>query len=236
MPEDSNPLKVVDAHDLPDEVRSLLRPGEMVRDAAGRRHRLPRYFYEIDSYDAAKAVRLSPSFRLNEFIRVDLREAAPLQEYPRYVPCAVRVLAFYLQRIRDAIGAPLHISVNGGYRSPAHERNQPASLHMWATAADVYRVGAAILNTKELIEKFGSAAEEVGEEVHVLPFGHDAESSDDHLHIDLGYLTYVPRQISEDRMEMPQERPRFAWEERRVGERRASDPTPERREPPGEPS
>lgn len=221
MPNDANGLKVVDAHDLPDEVRSLLRPGEMVRDAAGRRHRLPRYFYEVPSYEDAKLVRLSASFRLNEFVRVDLREALRLQEFPRYVPCAVRILAFYLQRVRDAIGAPLHISVNGGYRSPAHERNQPASLHMWGTAADIYRVGTSILNTKELIEKFRKDAEDVAEEINVLPYGHDAESSDDHLHIDLGYLTYVPREISEDRMEMPQERPRFAWEERRVGDRRS---------------
>ena len=221
MPDETNGLKVVDAHDLPDEVRSLLRPGEMVRDAAGRRHRLPRYFYEVPSYDDAKLIKLSPSFRLNEFIRVDLREALPLQAFPRYVPCAVRLLAFYLQRVREAIGAPLHISVNGAYRSPAHERNQPASLHMWGTAADIYRIGPSILNTKELIEKYRKDAEDVAEEINVLPYGHDADSSDDHLHIDLGYLTYVPREISEDRMEMPQERPRFAWEERRVGDRRS---------------
>ena len=135
--------------------------------------------------------------------------------------CAVRLLAFYLQRVREAIGASLHISVNGGYRSPSHERNQPASLHMWGTAADVYRIGPSILNTKELIEKYRKDAEDVAEEINVLPYGHDADSSDDHLHIDLGYLTYVPREISEDRMEMPQERPRFAWEERRVGDRRS---------------
>ena len=40
-------LKVVDAFDLDDELRSLLKPGEMMRDGQGRRHRLPRYFYEI---------------------------------------------------------------------------------------------------------------------------------------------------------------------------------------------
>ena len=40
-------IKVVDAFDLDDELRSLLKPGEMVRDGQGRRHRLPRYFYEI---------------------------------------------------------------------------------------------------------------------------------------------------------------------------------------------
>ena len=215
-------LKVVDAHDLDPEIRSLLRPGEMVKDPEGRRHRLPRYFYEIPSYEQSKEIRLSWHFRLNEFIRVDLREATRLQEYPRYVPCAVRNMAFYLQRIRDVIGASLHISVNGGYRSPAHDRNHPGSPHMWATAVDIYRIGTSILHTAEMIEKYRRSVEDLADELHVSPFGHEAGSADDHLHIDLGYLTYIPREISEDRMEVPQEKPRFAFEERRAGERRGS--------------
>jgi len=89
-------LKVVDAFDLDDELRSLLRPGEMVRDAQGRRHRLPRYFYEVESHEAARKMRLTPHFGLNEFTFVDLKEATRLQQFPRYVPCAVRLLAFYL--------------------------------------------------------------------------------------------------------------------------------------------
>ena len=48
-------LKVVDAFDLEDELRTILKPGEMVKDAQGRRHRLPRYFYEIPSHEAALA-------------------------------------------------------------------------------------------------------------------------------------------------------------------------------------
>ena len=57
----------------------------------------------------------------------------------------------------------------------------------------------------------------------VMPFGHDTGTSvDDHVHIDVGFVTVVPREISEDRMEQPQEsRPRFAFEERRRRERRA---------------
>lgn len=214
-------LKVIDAHDLPDEVRLLLRPGEMVKDRQGRRHRLPRYFYEIASYDDAKAVKLAPQFRLNEFIRVDLREAERLQQYPRYVPCAVRVLATYLQRIREAIGSTLHISVNGGYRSPAHERNLPASPHMWGTAVDLYRIGGSVLQSEDLIRKYRAAIEDVADEIEVSPYGHEPPQTDDHLHIDLGYLIWIPRQISEDRMEQPQEKPRFAFEDRRVGERRS---------------
>ena len=86
-------LKVVDAYDLDDELRGILKPGDMVRDTEGRRHRLPRYFYEIPSHEVAVATRLTQNFALNEFILVDLKEAPRLQQYPRYIPCAVRTLA-----------------------------------------------------------------------------------------------------------------------------------------------
>ena len=216
-------LKVVDAFDLDDELRSILKPGEMLRDAQGRRHRLPRYFYEIPSHDAALATRLTPHFGINEFIVGDLREETRLQQYPLYVPCAVRILAFYLEQFRAAAGASVHIAVNGGYRSPSHKLAHGATPHMWGTAADIFRIGSTILKTQEAIEKYNDIAEDVSDEIHVLPYGHvTGIEADDHVHIDLGYITLIPREISEDRMEQPQEsRPRFAFEERRRKERRA---------------
>jgi len=215
-------LKVVDAFDLEDELRTILKPGEMVRDAQGRRHRLPRYFYEIPSHEAALATRLTPHFAMNEFILTDLKEAPRLHQYPRYVPCAVRVLAFYLEQFRSACGASIHIAVNGAYRSPSHKLSQHATPHMWGTAADVYRIGSAILKSKELIEKYNLIAEDLSDDIMVLPYGHDTgRSADDHVHLDLGFVTLIPREISEDRMEQPQEnRPRFAFEDRRSKERR----------------
>jgi len=216
-------LKVVDAFDLDDELRSLLKPGEMLRDAQGRRHRLPRYFYEIPSHDVALSTPLTQHFGLNEFILIDLKEAPRLQLYPRYVPCAVRILAFYLEQFRAAAGSSVHIAVNGGFRSPSHKLSQNASAHMWGTAADIYRIGSTILKTKEAIEKYNEIAEDLSDEIHVLPYGHVTDrNADDHVHVDLGYITLIPREISEDRMEQPQEtRPRFAFEERRRKERRA---------------
>ncbi|MEO8032796.1 MAG: hypothetical protein ABI837_00045 [Acidobacteriota bacterium] len=215
-------LKVVDAFDLDDELRSLLKPGEMVRDQQGRRHRLPRYFYEIPNHDLAVSTRLSPHFGLNEFVLVDLKEASRLQQYPRYVPCAVRLLTFYLEQFRTSVGASVHIAVNGGYRSPSHKLAVGATPHMWGTAADVYRMGTTILKTRDLIEKYNDVAEDLSEDVTILPYGHvTGQGADDHVHIDLGYITLIPREISEDRMEQPQEnRPRFAFEERRSKERR----------------
>jgi len=219
---ESQQIKVVDAFDLDDELRSLLKPGEMVRDAQGRRKRLPRYFYEIPTHEAARDIRLAPHFGINEFILVDLKEAQRLQDFPRYVPCAVRLLAFFLEQFRAAVGASVHIAVNGGYRSPAHKMSINATSHMWGTAADIYRVGSNILKTKELIDKYNDVAEELSDDATVLPYGHDAfTNADDHVHIDLGYVTVVPREISEDRMEVPQEnRPRFAFEDRRRRDRR----------------
>lgn len=215
-------IKVVDAFDLDDELRSLLKPGEMVRDAHGRRHRLPRYFYEVPSHDEAVEIRLAPHFGLNEFAVIDLKEAPRLQQFPRYIPCAVGLLAFFLEQFRAAANASVHIAVNGGYRSPAHKISAGASPHMWGTAADIYRIGGTILKTQELIERFNQIAVELSDDVCVMPYGHETGSSvDDHLHIDLGYATVIPREISEDRMEVPQEsRPRFAFEERRRRERR----------------
>jgi hypothetical protein len=223
MSNDLHRLKVVDAFDLDDELRALLRPGEMVRDAQGRRHRLPRYFYEIAAHDDAVSLPLTTHFFMNEFILVDLKEAQRLQDFPRYIPCAVRVLAFYLEQFRAAAGASVHIQVNGGYRSPAHKLSLNATPHMWGTAADVYRIGTNILKTKESIERYNDVAEDLSEDVTVLPYGHvTGKNADDHVHIDLGYVTVIPREISEDRMEMPQEnRPRFAFEDRRSRERRA---------------
>lgn len=222
--EQESGLKVVDAYDLDDELRAILKPGEMVRDEQGRRHRLPRYFYEIPSHEVAMTTRLTPHFGLNEFILVDLKEAARLQKYPRYVPCAVRLLAFYLEQFRTAAGASVHIAVNGGYRSPSHKLARNATPHMWGTAADIYRVGSAIVKTKESIEKYNIIAEELSDDVNVLPYGHQTgKMADDHVHVDLGYVTLIPKEISEDRMEQPQEnRPRFAFEERRRKDRRAA--------------
>jgi hypothetical protein len=222
-------LKVVDAYDLDDELRSILKPGDMVRDADGRRHRLPRYFYEIPSHDVAMATRLTQHFSLNEFIVADLKEAPRLHDYPRYVPCAIRILAFYLEQFRNACGASVHIAVNGGYRSPTHKLAHQASPHMWGTAADVYRIGTTIVKTKETIDKYNEIAEELSDEINVLPYGHvTGRNADDHVHLDLGYMTLIPREISEDRMEQPQEnRPRFAFEERRRNERRGAPVTAE---------
>jgi hypothetical protein len=213
-------LKVVDGFGLPPEIRSLLRPGELVEDKQGRRHRLPRYFYEIPSHEAARDVRLTAHFGLNEFLLVDLKEHQKMRSFPRYVPCAVRTLAFYLQRLRDVVGASLHIAVNGGYRSPAHKLSVGATPHMWATAVDLYRIGSVVLREQASIETYNRVAEELTDDWWIMPYGHEIGKADDHIHLDLGFLSVVPREISEDAGEEPGAFAHHAFEERRRGDRR----------------
>jgi len=155
---------------------------------------------------------------------VDLKEAARLRTYPRYVPCAVRILAFYLERLREAVGAPIHLAVNGGYRSPAHKLAVGATPHMWGTAADLYRIGSHVLNEKDTIEKYNRIAEDTSGDLWVMPYGHEIGKTDDHIHVDLGYISLVPREMGEDRSELPQGTPRFAFEERRRVDRRLPVP------------
>jgi hypothetical protein len=225
-------LKIVDAFDLDPEVRSLLMPQEMAEGRDGRRHQLPRYFYEIPSHEAARGVRLTTHFGLNELLLVDLKEAERLRTYPRYVPCAVRVLAFYLERLREAVGAPVHLAVNGGYRSPAHKLAVGATPHMWATAADLYRIGSHVLNERDTIERYNRVAEDVSGDLWVMPYGHEIGRTDDHIHVDLGYVSVVPREMGEDRSELPQDAPRFAIEERRRADRRVPLPASNASDPP----
>lgn len=217
--EQESGLKVVDALDLEPDLVALLRPGARVQHRDGRSHHLPRYFYEVPSREAALEVRVAPHFTLNEFMLVDVKEAARVRQFPRYVPCAVRLLAFYLERVREAVNAPVHLAVNGGYRSPAHRLSEGATAHMWGTAADIYRIGQVTLRDQSAIETYSRLVEDVSDDLWVMPYGSAPGTADDHVHLDLGYLTLVPREMSEE-AEEGREGPRYAFEERRRGDRR----------------
>lgn len=189
----SHGLKVVDGHQLSDAYRAALRPGDVVSDAMGRKRELPRYFYEIPSWDVAMKVELLENFCLWEFIQVDVREAEVLRRFPRYVPCAITLLGVCLQRFRERVGSLIHISANGGYRSPCHGLSRYASPHSWATAANIYRIGDTYLDNQKDIERFGLMAQEVLPGVWTRPYGEEAGFAEDHLHLDIGYVTTVPR-------------------------------------------
>jgi len=187
------PLDVVDGLRLPRAVRDALRPGAVVRDDDGRARRLPRFFYEIPSWDDAMRLQLTPDFALWEFIQTDVREADALRAFPRYVPCAVTLLAPALQRFRDAVGTVVHIAANGGYRSPSHAVSGNGSPHAWATAVNIYRIGDTFLDDRESIERFAAVARSALPGVWARPFGWGRGLTDDHLHLDFGYVISVPR-------------------------------------------
>lgn len=194
MPErDGVPLRLVDGLELDREYRDALRPGELVKDRNGRLRRLPRFFYEVESWRQARDVRLAPHFMVAEFLDVDVREAEPLRRFPRYVPCAITLLATHLEMLRLAVGTFVFISANGGYRSPAHRLLRYATPHCWGTGADLYRIGDTYLHDREVIEKYSRIAAEVSPAFHTLPFGHGVGEVDDHVHLDLGFVVQVPQ-------------------------------------------
>ena len=187
------PLTVVDGLALHPELRALLRPGETLRGRDGRLRRLPRYFYEVPSWEVALETRLTPNFEVWEFLNVDVREHERLRsEWPRYLPCAVSVLAVFLETFREAVDTYVHLAANGGYRSPAHRLSTHASPHCWGTAANIYRVGDDWLDDERTIRKYTRTAERLMPGVYVRPWGHGVGEADDHLHLDLGWTVVVP--------------------------------------------
>lgn len=178
-------LPVIDGLNLPAAQRDSLRPGQMAMAADGRLRQLPRYFYRVDSWGLARDMQLTPHFGLWEFIEVDIREAAPLHLFPRYVPCAVTLLAAVLELFRFAVGAPVRVAVNGGYRSPSHAQSRDVSLHCWAAAADIFAIGPDLLDSDDRLDRYGGVARAVLPFASVLP-------AFDHLHVEIGYVALVP--------------------------------------------
>jgi hypothetical protein len=191
-------LRPIDGLHLAEEYRALLRPGGSEAGANGTVHYLPRFFYEIGSWEEAREVRLAPHFTLAELMLVDCREARLLlSQFPHYVPCAILLLARVLEDLRREVDAPVFISANGGYRSPAHQIGGAKSIHAWGTAANIYRVGDTFLADVRSIEKYRTIAASLSPDVFVRPFGREQGQTNDHLHIDLGYARLTPRECSE---------------------------------------
>lgn len=188
------PLPVVDGLDMDARHQRVLCPDQILRDRNGRNRRLPRFFYEVDSWQTAQNIQLTENFALWEFLTVDVREVEPLRTFPRYIPCAVTALAAHLELLRDATGTFIHISANGGYRSPRHALTEGASTHCWATAANIYRIGDDYLDSQDKIERYARLADKTIPGCWIRPYGQDKGFADDHLHIDLGYMLVVPRE------------------------------------------
>ena len=190
------PLRLVDGRRLERRFRDVLLPGGILCDHAGQARVLPRYFYEVESWDQARDTYLSPHFAVSEFIHTDVREAPALRVFPRYIPCATVLLANALELFRQAVGNYIYIGANGGYCSPRHARIGGASPHCWGTAANVYRVGDTYLDSQESIVRFAEIARSVLPTIWTRPLGPELAKTDDHLHLDLGYVVSVPREAA----------------------------------------
>src|SRR5213596_4420266 len=191
-------MRAIDGFNLPAEYRALLRPAEADTDASGNVHHLPRFFHEIGSWQEAHEIRLAPHFTLAELMLVDCREARLLlSQFPHYVPCALILLATFLEDFRREVDAPVFISANGGYRSPAHQIGGAKSIHAWGTAANIYRIGDTFLCDTKSTEKYRTIAASLSPAVFVRPFGREKGQTSDHLHIDLGYARLTPPKCSE---------------------------------------
>ena len=191
-------LRSIDGLRLSEEYREMLRPDESEAGANSTVHHLPRFFYEIGSWEEAHEIRLAPHFTLAELMLVDCREARLLlNQFPHYVPCAILLVARFLEAFRREVDAPVFISANGGYRSPAHQIGGAKSIHAWGTAANIYRIGDTFLSGTKSMEKYRTIAASLGPAVFVRPFGREKGQTSDHLHIDLGYVRLTPRECSE---------------------------------------
>ena len=97
---------------------------------------------------------------------------------------------------RDAVGTYVYVGANGGYCSPRHARIGGASPHCWGTAANIYRVGDTYLDDHDSIARYAAIAREVLPTVWTRPLGPQSMKTDDHLHLDLGYVISVPREAA----------------------------------------
>lgn len=190
----STPLPVIDALELDAAYTDVLRPRQTAVDAGGCERTLPRSFLRIDSWQQALDTPLTEHFMLWELIGVDVREAPLLRTFPRYVPCALLLLAAALELFRREVGTYVHVAANGGYRSPAHELTRMASRHCWGTAANIYRIGDTYLESGDDIQRYAEIAHRVIPGVWTRPVGSGDGEADDHLHIDIGYAILDPVQ------------------------------------------
>ncbi|HEX8246473.1 MAG TPA: hypothetical protein VF541_23415 [Longimicrobium sp.] len=187
---------IVDGTALPDQYRSVLKPGELMRDHGGRLRRLPRFFYEIPAWETALEGSFARRFETWEFLNVDFRETEVLRSrWPRYVPCAVALLALHLELLRARVGTYIHIAANGGYRSPSHRLSTHASTHCWGTAANIYRIGDDWLDNERAIRKYATVVRALLPAAYLRPYGTGVGEACDHLHLDLGYTLMVPHGV-----------------------------------------
>ena len=187
------PLRVVDGLSLAPEFRELLRPCELLEGRDGGTRRLPRWFFEVPSWEAALETELAPHFKVWEFLNVDVREHEQQRlHWPRFLPLATALLAAALEALRREVDTYVHVAANGGYRSPRHRLTEHATPHCWGTAVNIYRIGDDWLDDERTITRYSRLARGLSPAFWARPYGQGVGETDDHLHLDVGYAVVAP--------------------------------------------
>ena len=147
-------------------------PGARCSMTQGHERKLPRYFYEIPTWNAAMELQLSPSFALWEFIQTDVREAAPLRGFPRYVPCAITLTALCTRAVpRSRRHVRAHRARTAAIARRATRRVETRRRIRWGTAVNIYRIGDIYLDDREAIERYAALARQELPGAWTRPFG-----------------------------------------------------------------
>jgi hypothetical protein len=121
MPRPSLPLQLVDGTAAGRESTApRLRPGELVPDREGRLRRLPRYFYEVPSWDAALETSALPTSRCGSSSTWTCARPAAAHLGRATCPARSRCWPRTWRCCAAEVGTYVHVAANGGYRSPAH--------------------------------------------------------------------------------------------------------------------
>ena len=68
----------------------------------------------------------------------------------------------------------------------------PSNTSVHEIAANIYRIGDEYLDDRDKIERYSAFATDILPAMRARPFGPGPGCVDDHVHLDLGYVTAVP--------------------------------------------
>jgi hypothetical protein len=140
----------------------------------------------------------APHFTLAELMLVDCREARVLLKPVSRItcPCAILLLARFLEDFRREVDTPVFISATAG---TARRRIKLAARKAFMRGARrQISTGSATLffPMQSPLESMARSRHHLVR-LFLFDFGHEKGQTSDHLHIDLGFVSLTPRECSE---------------------------------------
>ena len=187
------PLPIVDGLELDAPVRSLLMPGVPVRDSHARLRRLPRFFYAVESWNVALETQADAAFRdvgVHGRRSVRAGAAAPVSRATCRAPSrrSPRISRCCASRSARRFTSPPTADID---RRRTASRS-PGSPHCWGTAANIYRIGDRVSRRARRDRKVRGARDRSAAGAARAAVRAGPGCVDDHVHLDLGYVTAVP--------------------------------------------